>query len=924
MRNLYFILLWCIPGIALPQNKEVDSLRQALNDHSQRDTIRIGTLLKIGECLAATSSESKDYIEEALAIAAELRYEKGMARAYYTRAHFYWYRYDFSKAIEDALSMMRIYERTNNSLGLFEANLTLAGINMTWKDFERADYYMDKALQLVEQNKDHVDVPGLYHKIAFLKLQEGKMEEGIAYANKSLLLYQELKDVNGQADCYFLLARAEWASANLNGSLAHYQKAMSLSKISDQPSAAVSIFSAHEGIGEILIELKQYDKALLHLDTALRMSQQAQSINMVKNVYVDLTRLNEARGNYQEALKYERLHRNISDSVFSTEKSQQFAEIQTKYETEKKDQEIALLEQKNKTQTLLKNSLIAGLLLTMTSALIIYRLQRARVQNARQLIETKELLVKEMEQTDKLKSRFFANISHEFRTPLTLILSPVEEKLLVEDLSQKDKISFQSIRRSANRLLQLVNQVLELSKLESGFMKLDAQPGGLHHFMVPILSLFDSMADVNQVLYVKNIQLSETNVLFDPDKLEKIVSNLLSNAFKFSPKGSTVHVSVITTEKTESVTLTLEIRNQYFIPPDTLNKIFEPFYQGEQSPHGMPGTGLGLPLVKELVKLHGGTIQVTSHESEGTLFIVNFTLEKTGETVITQHNTAKGEPADVSLEEPFEYDAPAVDKARETILIVEDNSEVRALVRQGLQPDYNVVEASTGVEGLALAQSQNIDLIVSDVMMPEMNGVELCHTLKTNELTSHIPVVLLTARGDHESKLEGLRIGADDYVIKPFNMQELLARIANLIGLRKKLIQKYKHATVIQPHEITVTPLDERFIQKALAIVEENIDNTNFNIDKFSDAMGMSRMNLHRKLKSITGLATNEFIQDFRLKRAALLIEKKADTLAQIAYMVGFNDQSYFTKSFKKKFGRTPTEYGTDVSNESKKSLLSD
>jgi YesN/AraC family two-component response regulator len=220
-----------------------------------------------------------------------------------------------------------------------------------------------------------------------------------------------------------------------------------------------------------------------------------------------------------------------------------------------------------------------------------------------------------------------------------------------------------------------------------------------------------------------------------------------------------------------------------------------------------------------------------------------------------------------------------------------------------------VLEAVTGKEGFALARDKEVDLVISDVMMPVMSGIELCHLLKTSEITSHLPVVLLTARADHESKLEGLRTGADDYVAKPFNMHELLARVQNLILQRAKLIEKYHNHIVVQPHEITVTPLDERFIQQVIAIVEKNLDNPSFDVGKLTEEAGISRTNLHRKLKAITGMSASEFVQDFRLKRAAILMEKKADTITQIAFRVGFNDQSYFTKCFRKKFGKTPSEF---------------
>jgi DNA-binding response OmpR family regulator len=418
------------------------------------------------------------------------------------------------------------------------------------------------------------------------------------------------------------------------------------------------------------------------------------------------------------------------------------------------------------------------------------------------------------------------------------------------------------------------------------------------------------MADVGQIKYIKEIRIPESVALFDGDKLEKILNNLLSNAFKFSPKAGRVEVKAIADEKEKSVELVIEIKNTSFISSDTFDKIFEPFFQGENTPApGVPGTGLGLSLVKELVKLHGGDIRVTSAAGEGTMFAVSLSFEKS-DVPATIRVTERTE-TNVFAEEPSEINLRETDAAKETILIVEDNQDVRALIRQGLQTHYNIREASTGKEGVDMARNQNIDLVVSDVMMPIMNGIELCHLLKNDELTSHIPVILLTARADHESRLEGLRTGADDYVVKPFNMQELQARIVNIIEQRNKLIRKYNQRIVVQPHEITVTPLDERFIQKAIQVVEENLNSADLSVDKLSEALGMSRTNLHRKLKSVTGLATGEFIQDFRLRRAAQLIEKKADTISQIAYQVGFNDQSYFTKCFKKKFGKTPSEFAS-------------
>jgi signal transduction histidine kinase/DNA-binding response OmpR family regulator len=909
MKKLLLLLL-CVAFELHGQNKELDSLYRVLEGHSQKDTVRFNLLISVSKHLLSNSEKSKEYINEAIAIATQLGFKKGIAEGHNYLTHYFWYRTDFAQAVEHGLTALRLRENINDSMGLFEANVALAGVYMSWKDFKKAEEYLDKALILADQNKSKIDFGDLYDKVGFFKLQQNKVEEGIDFVNKSLAIKKERNDTEGQASCYFLLAKAQQKLGNTKATLEYYQNAIRLSKLSKELGVINNIASSHEGMGEIYVQLKEFNKASLHLDTALQIARQINAVNMTIRVYRDRAALNEAKGNFREALRYERLNRQLQDSVLNEQKSQQVAEAQVKYETEKKEQTILLLGQEKKFQDKLRNLLVLGIALLGLSTIAIYLLQRSRARKAKQLLTIQESLNTKLIEVDKLKSRFFANISHEFRTPLTLILSPIEEKLLAEGISQKDRISFQTIKRSANRLLELINQVLELSKLESGFMKLNPQPGNLYNFIMPVLSSFDSMADVSQVRYTKEVRIPESPLFFDGDKIEKILTNLLSNAFKFSPKGGNVEIMVLANEKAKSVELTIKVKNiGTAITPDTLDKMFEPFFQGDNtSTRWIPGTGLGLSLVKELVKLNGGDIHVASTASEGTVLTVALTLEKSDMSVaipaIEKMETiayAEAAPETILAE---------TDATKETILIVEDNGDVRNLIRQGFETKYNILEASTGKEGVEMAMTQQIDLVVSDVMMPVMGGVELCHILKNDENTSHLPIILLTARADHESKLEGLNTGADDYVIKPFNMEELQVRIANLIGQRKRLIKKYNQHIIVQPHEITVTPLDERFIQKAIQLMEENLDNIELSVDKMSEGLGMSRTNLNRKLKAVTGFATNEFIQDFRLRRAALLIEKKADSISQIAYQVGFNDQSYFTKCFKKKFGKTPSEFG--------------
>lgn len=920
MKKILLSFLLLIPALAYTQDKTLDSLTQLLNNHPQRDTARVGILLKIGNHLLSSSDKSKEHIEEAMNIAAELKFEKGMAEASNHLAHYYWYRADFPQAIEQALRTLNLYEGLRDTYGLFDANLTLSGVYMSWQDFEKAEAHMAKVLELAELHRDKVDFGGLYEKVAFLKLYQDQVDEGILYLNKSLAIHEERKDLYGQAGCYFLLAKARQMRGDYAATLQSYQRQVQLLKKSGHHHALADIGASHEGIGEVYVTLKKYDKASLHLDTAFQIAQQVKSVNTMMRVYRNLASLHEASGNFREALRYERMHHMLSDSTINATKSQQFAEAQAKYETEKKEHEIVLLEQKSQVQALWRNSLSGGLLITIVASALIYSLQRSRARKTKLLLETQQLLVQQMQQAEKVKSRFFANISHEFRTPLTLILTPVEEKLLTNDLPHRDRVSFQTIRRSANRLLELINQVLELSKLESGAMKIQLQPGNLNNFIAPILSTFDSMADVSQVTYVREVKIPETVVLLDGDKLEKIFNNLLSNAFKFSPRGGHVNARITAVEAEKSLELHIEIRNAgSLIPKDMLEKIFEPFVQADTpTAQRMPGTGLGLSMVKELIKLLGGSIAVASNPHDGTVFRVRLPFEKTDSSAEARL-TEKIQSIEAVDEIAGDEQQEETEDMKDTILIVEDNAEVRALIRQGLVASYRVVEASDGKEGIRMAREHPVSLVVSDVMMPQMSGAELCHQLKHDELTSHIPVILLTARADHESKLEGLRTGADDYMVKPFNLQELQARIVNLLDQRKRLAMRFSRRIAVQPHDITVTPLDERFIEKCIRMVEDHMDDPELNVNAMTKSLGISRTHLQRKLKSITGLAANEFIQDLRLKRAAVLIEKNADTIAQIAYQVGFNDQSYFTKCFRKKFGKTPSDYASAVQSEIEK-----
>jgi DNA-binding response OmpR family regulator/nitrogen-specific signal transduction histidine kinase len=559
-----------------------------------------------------------------------------------------------------------------------------------------------------------------------------------------------------------------------------------------------------------------------------------------------------------------------------------------------------------------------GLFIVVLTSLIIYVLQRSHNRRIGSFLEIQRSLNLKLQETDQLKSKFFANISHEFRTPLSLILAPVEEKLLSPGLVSTDKESFTLIRRNATRLLSLINQLLDLSKLEVGKMELKVQKGDVKKFIGEVAASFDSWADQKEIRFIKYLKGDFSNGWYDGDKVEKIVINLLSNAFKFTPPGGTVELSVCNVSACEELNLRVTDTGKGIAPEDLPN-IFSPFYQSKYTADdGQPGTGLGLSLVHELVKIYGGNVSLESKINVGTEFSITLPVTENRFPPSSFMEAQRGQDPARMLSSDINKSASTDNSKLEVetsiekedvILIVEDSDELRNFISHNLSYSFQTIVARNGEEGFTMAINHLPSLIVSDVMMPELDGLHFAEKIRSDERTCHIPIILLTAKADLESRLEGLETGADDYLSKPFSTAELRVRIKNLIEQRKKLAIKYR-IRLNEPNPANYVPsLDEKFLQKAKTIVEKNIGDASFGVEKMADEIHLSRAQLFRKLKAIAGISPNEFINDLRLEKAAALIEAKADILTQISYAVGYNEQSYFAKRFRKKFGVSPREY---------------
>lgn len=517
------------------------------------------------------------------------------------------------------------------------------------------------------------------------------------------------------------------------------------------------------------------------------------------------------------------------------------------------------------------------------------------------------------------KLQFFTNISHEFRTPLTLILGPLQQILLNYNGSNTMYKKLLVIESSANHLLKLINRLMDFRKFENNQFILETAEGNIVKYIKEIFLSFTEFAKDGDYKYTFESSDEEILVYFDRFKLERVFYNLISNAFRYTPKGGEIAVKI----RKEVCQIIIEVEDTGIgIAKEHVDKIFDLFFEipahnNEQINYNK-GTGIGLSIVKNIINLHKGTITVENKTTKGVVFKVkmllgrNHLLEKEilKDFKISddlEQYTSQLNPAEIVQEEDINDLENAEDKL--TILIVEDHKVLRSFMKNLLKEDYNVITAENGAIGLKKALKFLPDLIVSDVIMPEMVGTELCSKIKENIKTSHIPVILLTSRSSLIYKIEGLESGADDYISKPFNLVEFKLRIKNLLISKQRLKTKFSSEDNFTPSEIVVSSLDEQLLKKAFKVVEENISNEQFDIPFFCSELGVSRTMLFTKIKAWTNFTPNEFIHEIRMKRAAQLLEQNKINISQISYKVGFNNPKYFSKCFQKKFGETPTEY---------------
>ena len=809
------------------------------------------------------------------------------------------YRSEYEKSIE--FDQKGLIYNTSNLSKRAKSLLNIGTTHAILRNEDKAYEYYIKALETSEEAED-IKMTALVHlELGAWYMYDEDYSSAQKYYNLAMANFELVGDKARQAHIHHNLSKIHMALNEYNDAIKKSKLALQIIQEVNSPYSEGHFLYQ---LGLAYFKTEEYNKAQDNFLKAQILFEEIESGNMKRWILFRLSECYAAQGDYQNAFTYLQKVKRIDDSTFSIDKTNNIAEIEEKYQSEQKQKEIELLNAENQIATLeiqkqhdFRNYLIVAAFLLVVLIGVIYNRYQLKTRANAKLTEL-----------DHLKTNFFTNISHEFRTPLTLILSPLQ-KLLKQEDSLKKKEALTIIHRNATILTELTNQLLDLSKLEAGELHLKATKGEFSAFIRVVCASFESLASAQNVEFIKHINNAPEEAYFDEDKVQKILNNLLSNAFKFTSTEGTVSLRI--EQKNNLLCISVTDTGKGISTADQ-ELIFKRFHQNKDNASSAAGTGIGLTLSKELALLHKGDITVESEPSQGATFTLQFPISKSAylaKEIVEgelQERQIITKPALI----PVEQETPEPEGATEKIvLVVEDNLDLRNHMTSLLESDFTVKQSIDGKAGIEDALKLVPDVIVTDLMMPKVDGVELCNTLKVNEKTSHIPIIMLTAKADRGTKLDGLKTGADDFLTKPFDNEELFIRVQNLIAQREKLQAKYEQTLRLAPSKITVKSPEETFIKNALEVVDQNLSNSEFTVEAFQKEMGMSRMQLHRKLKVLTNFSASEFIRDIRLQRAEDLLAGNGLNVTDVAYSCGFNSVSYFTQCFRQKFGKSPSNY---------------
>lgn len=908
--SIIFIFLLLQSTIVLTQNRaKIDSLHVIISQETDSEQIA-RNYIKIGNMYRRVTKADSAMIYANKALDHALTSEKPEIIAY---------TYLFMGAIQyylwnmgDAINYYQKTDSTLTSHGIRNKHLLISYMDRAQlftraktlkneiESYEKSRFYHQKALTLAKELKDS-------SKIGRTLMSLAHCEKNLNNPDKAVLYLKEVK-----TDYLDHVSTGDY----------HVTYASVLLKKSDtiaylkQSKLAYDIRKGTKSNFQRAIAQWTYSRALYvkkdyreSIDLAQQSADYFSKLDppdygRLSSLYTSLSRSYRKLNQHKKAFEYVALYEAVNDSLASNSLKEKGIELETKFQAERKEQEIALLQAQNETAEAKRknqrNILLGGIGLTSLAGIFLLLGYRNRKKTNDKLREL-----------DGMKSSFFANISHEFRTPLSLIAGPIEEQLKKSHIDDKEKKNLETAQRNSQRLVTLVDQLLDLSKLEAGHFMLRVQKSELGTFLKGIASSFEYAAAAKSCSYSSQIHIDNDHC-FDRDMIEKITTNLIGNAIKYSPEEAEIQVKASVVDNR----LKLSVRNTgTALNDDQLSNIFNRFYRANEE---QVGSGIGLAHTKELVALHKGFISASSDKG-WTTFEVNLPVseaaftdiekKRIGEDNLKTPAFAKAQQAQNPSIEDKEVHLDRLQNNQPILLIVDDNEDLRNYVSSLFQDQFTIITEKNGKEGYAKALEVVPDVIITDLMMPEEDGLTFTKNCKTNKATSHIPIMMLTAKAGDENELVGIETGADAYLTKPFSTEILKATVHNLQESRRILQERFSQEVVLLPKDIATNSIDEKFLENLQEVMDQKLVESDFNTEAFAQAVGMSRMQLHRKLKALTGLSSTEFIRNQRLKLAAQLLKKSEINVSQVGYTVGFNNHSYFTKCFKEQYGCSPSEY---------------
>lgn len=860
---------------------------------------------------------------------------------------------DKNKAMYYVQLAMELAEKYENIKGTIKAYYKIADyFNSIQKNYSMALTYYEKILELNKVRKVK-NKGGIYSQIGDMHHLLGNDSLALVFFNKALDVGNETKHRHTMSSAYMKLGDVNYQNKNYKDALFYYQKC---NATNCDVCPAIVFHDVLINIGNVFLFSKDFKNAEKYFQKSFELADSSNSkmakchsfqalatlykhqgklshaidfhnkaLNIAKqDVYVkgqqksafELSTIYYNNKQFRKAYDYLQLSNILSDSIKNANEIDNLAKLETYFDFKKIQVERELEKTKANEdlaqEKMYRNFFVFGFILIGILGAVLYvgyrRKKKANFLLKEQKLEI-ENMAKKVHEADQAKLQFFTNISHEFKTPLTLIIG-VAEKLKAELKNNKQLCA---IRKNSLKLLQLVNHLLDLRKIDTANMNLKVKEGDINEFLKGIIASFENLAAQKQIAIKFEPKEKRVYAFFDHEKMEKIFSNLLSNALKFSRTNGWVLIQTNTLDNGYfEITV---IDNGIGIQQKEIKNIFNRFYRVPGS--NAEGSGIGLALAKELTELHKGSISVQSGKLNGASFKVSIPIDIqsyndnelfAGDSESNTWNYVESLELEEEVTENT-LDSEKSKSSKKSILIVEDNNDLRKFIAEIFSDSYETLEAKDGREGVKIATELVPDIIISDVMMPNMSGIDLVSSLRTNIATSHIPIILLTAKNDIMTHLSSLKKGVDDFISKPFDSIVLKSRVENLLRLRQQMVEKFSKEFKLQPREIAIENADQKFLQKAIDVIEKHISNPNLNVELLAMELSVSRTQLYRKLNALTDYPPKHFIRVIRLKRAAQILKEGQNNIAEVMDATGFSNYSFFNNCFKDFHGKFPKEY---------------